>query len=61
MGELEDRWQAETEKVARLMAEHVSQFITPISEAISDDYGELLGTGSYVNYVVAHISSRMSM
>jgi hypothetical protein len=48
MGELEDRWQAETEKVARLMAEHVSQFITPISEAISDDYGELLGTGSYV-------------
>jgi hypothetical protein len=30
------------------MAEHVSQFITPISKVISDDYGELLGTGSYV-------------
>jgi hypothetical protein len=48
MGELEDHWQDATEAVGRLMAEHVSQFITPISKVISEDYGELLGTGSYV-------------
>src|SRR5216683_183029 len=48
MGELEERWRDVTNVVGRLMAEHVSQFITPISKVISEDYGELLGTGSYV-------------
>lgn len=48
MGKLEDRWRDVTQEVVRLMAEHASKFITPISKVLSDDYGELLGTGSYV-------------
>ena len=43
-----DHWQEAAKEVARSMTEHLNRFVTPISKVLSYDYGELLGTGSYV-------------
>lgn len=41
-------WQLITDKVCKAMMDEVSGFTSPISKVIDHDYGELEGTGSYV-------------
>lgn len=53
-------------EVLRAMTEHVSRYITPISRVISENEGELVGTGTYVrafegNYILTneHVSQKV--
>lgn len=43
-------WHALCIEVVTAMRAHVLPFATPISRVISDDYGKLEGTGSYLEY-----------
>lgn len=42
-------WNAHVAQVTTAMQEYTKKFVTPISLAIEYDYGELLGTGNYVD------------
>ena len=44
-------WDKECERIVRAMQAYAAPYITPISKIISDDEGELLGTGSYVEMI----------
>jgi hypothetical protein len=46
--ERREQWTRICAEVARQMTEWVRPFITPISKVISHDYGELVGSGSYI-------------
>lgn len=43
-------WDAMSATVTAAMREHVMSFVTPISRIITDEEGELLGTGSYCSF-----------
>jgi hypothetical protein len=47
------RWNAACFAVNQAMADHVKAFVTPISKVLADDYGELVGTGSYIEILNA--------
>ncbi len=58
--------QAAYQEILRQMKEHVSQFITPISENLSNDHGQPAGSGTYVTingsvYLVTneHVAEKM--
>ncbi len=42
------QWEAHVERVTAGMRGHTLKFVTPVSQEIEHDYGELLGTGNYV-------------
>lgn len=44
-----DEWNALCAEISGAMAHYVPQFMTPLSRILSEDEGELQGTGSYVS------------
>lgn len=44
----EDEWNQLCQDTVDAMAEYVSPFLSPISKVINTDYGELAGTGTYL-------------
>ncbi len=44
-----EEWDIMCEEVVKQMLEHIKPFTTPISKAIENDYGEHLGSGSFIS------------